>query len=103
MQHAVVQVGRDMYRSSRCNKSYFVPRQSWALWPLLYSWCVTPFVSVECGHGIGFVLASPRVLVFLMFSCYSVPRVPLFHVFVSEVPVGSAIRSPEYRSIQRRL
>ena len=28
-------------------------------------------------------------LVFLVFSCSSVPRVPLFHVFVSEVLVSS--------------
>ena len=62
--------------------------------------------------GIDFVLASPRVprvllflvfLVFLYSTCSSVPRVPLFHVFVSEVLVSSAIGSPEYRSIQRRL
>ena len=44
---------------SFCNN--FVPRQSWALWPLLYSWYVTPFVSVVCGHGISLVLALPRV------------------------------------------
>ena len=66
----------------QCNKLYFVPPQSWTLWPLLYSWCVTPFVSVECGHSIGLVL---------------------FLVFVSEVLVSSAIHNPEYRSIQIRL
>ena len=44
-----------------CNKLHFVPHQSWALWTLLYAWCVAPFVSVVCGHGIGLVLALPRV------------------------------------------
>ena len=85
----------------KVNKLYFVPRQSWALWPLLYLWCVTPFARVECGHGIDLLLASPHVPRVPRVS--RVPRVPLFHVFVSEVLVSSAIRNPEYRSIQRRL
>ena len=69
-----------------CNKLHFVlfhvrvgrfnPFCIWGVLP--------PFIPVECGHGIDFVLASPRVLVFLVFlvflvplcsTCSSVPRV----------------------------
>ena len=56
-----------------CNKLHFVPRQSWALWPLLYSRCVA------------MALASFW----------------LYLVFVSEVVVSSAIRNPQCRRIQR--